>query len=180
MQKTLLTILFLTLAPVLLSCSKPDITQYADSRPTFDLYDYFAGYTRGWGMVQDRNGNVLRRFVVDINGSVSEDRKLVLDEAFEWSDGELSNRIWTIEQLTKHTYLGTAPDVIGEAQGSAYGNTLNWKYYLSIESNGRNWKVYLDDWMYLQQDNVLINKTKMSKFGFGLGEITIVFTKPEK
>nr|WP_287705750.1 DUF3833 family protein [Halomonas sp.] len=33
----------------------------------------------------------------------------------------------------------------------------------------------MDDWMYLQPDGRLINRTAMKKFGFTLGEITLVF-----
>jgi hypothetical protein len=37
--------------------------------------------------------------------------------------------------------------------------------------------VSFDDWMYLQADGVLLNRAKMSKFGFTLGEVTIAFQK---
>jgi len=161
----------------LLSCSKTDLSQYRDNKPRFDLYDYFEGQTTGWGMVQDRNGKLLRQFVVDIKGTVNGGGQLVLDEHFDWSDGEQSTRIWTITKTGENTFTGSASDVEGTASGSTYGNVLNWTYYLNIEVDGRTWKVHLDDWMFLQKDNVLINKTKMSKFGITLGDITIVFRK---
>jgi len=37
--------------------------------------------------------------------------------------------------------------------------------------------VDLDDWMYLIDDRVMLNRATMSKFGFRLGEITLSFTK---
>jgi hypothetical protein len=175
MIKMLLTLL--TAAVLTAGCSKPDLSQYRDNEPRFSLFEYFDGQTTGWGMVQDRNGNLIRRFVVDIRGSVDGSGTLVLDEKFEWSDGERSSRIWSISKTGENSFTGTAADVNGTASGSAYGNVLNWRYYLNIEAGGRTWKVHLDDWMYLQEDNVLINKTKMSKFGFSLGDITIVFQK---
>lgn len=170
-------LLIIFLAIPLLSCSKADITQYRDKQPIFSLFEYFNGKTTGWGMVQDRKGNLMRQFVVDITGTVSDGNKLTLEEHFDWSDGEKSTRIWTITKTGEHTFTGTASDVHDIASGSAYGNVLNWQYYLDIVADGKTWKVHLDDWMFLQKDNVLINKTRMSKFGFALGDITIVFRK---
>ena len=37
--------------------------------------------------------------------------------------------------------------------------------------------VQFDDWMYLMNDKVLLNKAEMSKFGFKLGEVTLSFVK---
>jgi hypothetical protein len=37
--------------------------------------------------------------------------------------------------------------------------------------------VQFDDWMWLVDERVMINKAVMTKFGFKLAEITISFTK---
>jgi hypothetical protein len=37
--------------------------------------------------------------------------------------------------------------------------------------------VQFDDWMYLVDDKVMLNKATMSKFGIRLGEVTLSFTK---
>jgi hypothetical protein len=54
---------------------------------------------------------------------------------------------------------------------------LNWNYYLNVEVDGTTWKLFLDDWMFLHQDRILINRTSMNKFGFHVGDITITFSK---
>ena len=177
MRIPLFFIIILVITPLMFSCSKPDLARYQDETPVFNLFDYFEGDTTGWGMVQDRSGNLIRRFVVRIDGTFDPENNLILEEYFDWSDGEKSTRVWTIKKSGDNTFTGTADDVVGKAVGSAYGNVLNWQYHLNIEVDGRTWKVHLDDWLYLQQDNVLINKTKMSKFGIRLGDITIVFRK---
>ena len=61
---------------------------------------------------------------------------------------------------------------------SALGNALRWRYVLEIPVDGRTYHIDFDDWMFLVSEKVLINRTSMSKFGFGVGEITISFTKP--
>lgn len=168
--------LWLVLSVLLAGCSGVTIEDYQGKTPQLDLYEYFQGKTRGWGMFQDRGGTVKREFVVDIVGTV-EDGELVLTEDFVWSDGEVSQRIWRIRKQNAHHYVGRAGDVVGEAQGKAYGNALNWQYDLNLEVSGRTWKVHFDDWMFLQPDGVLLNRAKMSKFGLRLGEVTIAFQK---
>ena len=44
--------------------------QYGNNEPPLDIFDYFQGTTTGWGIVQDRNGNLTRQFKVTIKGSI--------------------------------------------------------------------------------------------------------------
>jgi hypothetical protein len=41
----------------------------------------------------------------------------------------------------------------------------------------RTYDVQFDDWMYLMDDRVMLNKAVMSKFGLRLGEVTLTFVK---
>ena len=43
--------------------------------------------------------------------------------------------------------------------------------------DGRVIEVQFDDWMYLMNDKVMLNKAVMSKFGIKLGEVTLSFVK---
>lgn len=170
-----ISVIILTI--ILSSCSSVNINQYEGTQPEFSLYEYFQGQTKGWGIVQDRKGELLRQFVVDIKGTINEKGDLVLDEDFFWRDGEISKRIWTISKTGDKRYSGTADDVVDTASGTSAGNVLNWHYTLNLEVDGTVWKINFDDWMFLQPDDILINKAEMSKFGFKVGEITIVFQK---
>jgi hypothetical protein len=35
----------------------------------------------------------------------------------------------------------------------------------------------MDDWMYLIDENTMVNRAKMSKFGFEVGEVTLFFRR---
>lgn len=164
---------------LLAGCGSVDVGEYANNTPRLDLFNYFQGNTKGWGIVQDRNGKLLRQFVVDINGTINQQGELVLDEAFHWNDGEKSQRIWTIARSGDDRFSGRAADVVGEAVGVTAGNALHWQYHLDLVVDGRTWKVHFNDWMFLQPNQVLINRAAMSKFGFGLGEVTIMFRKAD-
>jgi len=66
---------------------------------------------------------------------------------------------------------------VGEATGQALGNAFNWQYTMALPVDGRIVNVQFDDWMYLMDDKVMLNKAVMSKFGIQLGEVTLSFTK---
>ena len=101
----------------------------------------------------------------------------VLDESFEYSDGTKQKRIWTITEVSPGKYVGRADDVIGDANGISAGNALNWAYTLALPVDGTIYHVQFDDWMYLMNSKVMLNKAKMSKFGIELGEVTLSFYK---
>ena len=176
-----ITIVIISL--LLSGCAKVDIEKYGNNTPQFDLVEYFSGVTIGWGILQNRKGELLRQFVVKIDGSLDESRNLILHEDFHWNDGEISKRIWRITPQGNRQYIGVADDVVGTAEGRSAGSALNWTYTLAIEVDGSTWDIKFDDWMFLQQDGVLLNRAEMSKFGFKVGEVTIAFqkiTNPDK
>lgn len=154
-----------------------DKDDYQHYQPVLNIFDYFHGTTRGWGMFQDRGGKLKRQFVVDIEGSINQQGQLVLKEDFVWNDGERSQRIWTISKKKDNHFVGTADDVVGEAKGVSAGNALYWTYQLLLPVDGKTYKVKFKDWMFLQPDGVLLNRAEMSKFGFRLGEVFISFKK---
>jgi hypothetical protein len=163
------------LAALLAGCASVDVADYRDETPAFDLSRYFDGTVDGWGMVQDRSGKVLRRFHVRIDGTWSGERG-TLDEHFTFADGKQERRVW---QLVKEgaRYSGTAGDVVGTARGEAGGNAFHWRYVLAVPVDGTTWNLDMDDWMYLVDEKTLLNRTRMSKLGVQVGEVTLAFSK---
>lgn len=156
--------------------SAPSPADYAAEQPVLDLKRYFDGELVAHGIFTDRGGKVARRFVVQMtgrwNGNLGE-----LDERFTYSDGKTERRVWRLTDLGNGRWEGRADDVVGVAQGVSAGNALNWRYTLALPVDGRVWEVQFDDWMYLVDDKVMLNKAVMSKFGIRLGEVTLSFTK---
>jgi len=169
-------LLALIAAFALAACSSIAPDAYRDEEPRLDLFRYFDGTLDGWGMFTDRSNKVMKRFSVVIKGTVKGDT-LTLEEDFTYSDAARSKRVWTITRQDAHRYIGTAADVIGSARGEAHGNALRWTYVLALEVDGKTWHVDFDDWMYLQNESVMLNRSSMSKFGLGLGELTLAFRK---
>ena len=157
-------------------CVSQDISDFSEAPRTLKLEDYFAGETTAHGVFEDRFGKVRRQFRVDITGTV-EDGVLTLDEDFHYDDGERDRRVWVIDILGDGKYRGTAGDVPGYATGEVSGNAFNWRYKVDLKVGDDTWKVGFDDWMYLMDDDVLINRAYVTRYGIRIGEVTIAFTK---
>lgn len=158
-------------------CANPAApSHYAAEQPVLDLKQYFNGTVDAWGIVQDRSGTVIKRFKVVMTCNWEGDVG-TLDEDFTYSDGTKQRRVWTVRKTGEGRFIGTADDVVGEAVGVASGNALQWKYVLALPVNGKVYHVDFDDWMYLMDQQVMLNRTQMSKFGFGVGSITLSFVK---
>ena len=164
------------LALLLGACSSPGVERYRAERPALDLRTYLNGTIDAWGIFQDRSGEVKRRFHVLIEARWQGDVG-TLDEHFTWSDGSRSRRLWTLTRQPDGRYVGRADDVLGEAIGEVAGNALRWRYVLALPVDARTWHVDLDDWMFLVDDKVMLNRSYMSKWGIALGEISLTFVK---
>jgi hypothetical protein len=172
------TLLAMLLATLLVAGCTTSVHDYAGREPRLDLQEYFDGPLVAWGIVQDRSGEVTRSFRVDMVGRWDGDTG-ILEEDFTWSDGQPERRVWTFRKLDEHRYAGTAADVVGEARGEAFGNALRWRYTLALPWNDGTINVALDDWMWLIQDDVLVNRSEIRKFGLRVGEVTLFFQKLE-
>ena len=158
-----------------------DIQDYQNTTPELRIENYFQGNTQAWGIFQDRFGKIRRKFSVDITGEWDENQQtLKLVEDFDYDDGEKEQRVWTINKTGENTYTGTADGVIGQAQGQSSGNAFNFKYTFNLPVEGKIWRVTFDDWMYLQDENILFNKATIRRWGIRLGDVYIFFDKRKK
>ncbi len=153
---------------------KPE--DFKDTKPIIKIEKYFEGQVKAWGLLQDRKGKVTRQFKADMFGKF-ENNILTLEEEFFWTDGEKQKRVWSIEKIDEHNYIGTAEDVVGKAKGFSYGSAFKFEYDLMIPIKGKNIKISFDDWIFKQDEKVAINRATLTKFGFKVGELTVFFKK---
>ena len=164
-------------AAMLAGCaSAPTPADYAAETPVLDLKSYFNGELVAHGIFTDRAGKVARRFTVQMTGTW-QGNEGTLDERFTYSDGKTERRVWRLTDLGNGRWSGRADDVVGQATGLASGNALNWAYTLRLPVDEKVYEVQFDDWMFLMDDRVMLNRAIMSKFGIRLGEVTLAFRK---
>jgi len=169
----------ITAALICGGCASVPLKQYHQERPELDLSRYLEGPLEAWGMFQNRKGQVIKRFHVAMVGTW-DGNVGTLEEDFTYTDGTVQRRVWTIHRVDDHHYTGTAGDIVGVAQGEAFGNALNWRYTMALPVDGKVYNVKFDDWMFLMDDEVMLNRAVMSKWGVRLGEVTLAFRKLRK
>ena len=175
--KTLLGGAVLTTAALLAGCSGPQIADYSTQQPKLELRDYFNGPVEAYGLFTDRSGRVVKRFTVHMDCTWDGDHG-VLDEHFSYADGTSQRRVWKLTRNGPNNYTGQADDVIGTAQGEQDGNAFHWRYSLALPVDGKTYQVDFDDWMFLMNKNVMLNRATMRKWGVDLGQVTLSFNRP--
>lgn len=159
------------LAVFFLSACSQSIQDYQHNTPALDLHRFFQGQAQAFGMMQDWQGKQNLHFTARLCGQWQGARG-DLYEIFQFSDGRTDKRHW---QLTTNgaQVIGTAGDVVGEANGTVAGNSMQFDYVLRIATTDGPVDVTVRDWMYLVSPSQLINKSTLHKYGLQVGELTL-------
>lgn len=171
-----LRLLALASAVLIAGCSSVEVTDYAKNQPKFDLPEFFSGHLKAHGILKNRSGKVIRYFNADLVGEWKNGIG-TLNEDFVFNDGEKQHRTWTMTPDENGHYSATANDVVGTGQINQAGNAMFMKYVLEVPYKGDTLDVHVDDRMYRVNDNVVINESVLSKFGFNVGYLTLVIEK---
>ncbi|MEM7465703.1 MAG: DUF3833 family protein [Pseudomonadota bacterium] len=167
---------FLCLLVSLTACGSIDGKRYLADPIDFDLYTFSNGDVEAWGIVQDRSGNLIQRFKVEIAGSLNYG-ELLLDETFSYSLGEgVEKRLWKINH-EQTGFSGGAGDIVGSAAGKDYGNAFYWAYEMDLPVGDTVYRVNFEDWIWAFDDEVIVNRSYIKKFGVVFAEVTIFMRK---
>lgn len=167
-------VLLLCAAGLAAGCASLRPAQFAGAGPTLDPVAWFTGQTRSWGVIENRAGEPKSRFHTLLTGRTA-GNGIVLTQDFTFEDGRHQQRIWHLKHTGSHRYEATAADVVGPALGEAYGNAFHWEYTLQLTPGNPLSRVHMNDWMYLTDDNTLINRVVMTKLGVTLVQTTEYF-----
>ncbi|MFC4891725.1 DUF3833 domain-containing protein [Pseudofrancisella aestuarii] len=175
MKKLMTKLGVIIMAISLFGCST-NIQSYKDMGPKLDLKEYLQGHIAGTGIIQDWKGKVVKQF--EFSGDASwQDNEGTFDEHMTYYDGSKDHRIWKITKIDDNHYEATTHDVIGKANITLEGNAMNWQYQMKVPVNGKEITINFDDWMYLMNNGVLINKNTFRKFGIKVGSLTLFMKK---
>ena len=153
------------------------------SRKPFDLFAFLEGQSSAWGLFEDRSGTPKRTFEITTEGRWDGDA-FILDEAFQYDDGECEARRWTFKpssdaQTTERgiasDWIGTCPECVGTAKLSLNENSADMKYVFRLKLKSRSIDLTFHDRFFPIGDLGVMNRTDVSKFGIRVGEVTAFF-----
>jgi hypothetical protein len=153
------------------------LEDFKNKTPEFIPQEYFNGKMTAYGLVKDRSGQIIRTFKGLLIGSWDEKGIGTLDEKFVYDDGEELTRVWTLKPTGEKSFDATAHDIVGTAKMKSLGNTVMIDYVMRVPYNDSTINISVRDWLHLQEDGVIINHSKMKKFGFTVGELVITIIK---
>ena len=174
-MKNLLLVFITTI--LLTGCASMKIEDFNNTKPEFIPQEYFNGKLRAYGIVKDRSGKIIRSFKGEMIGSWDKNGVGTLDEFFVYDDGEEMKRVWTLKPIENKKFIATADDIVGESPMIANGNTVMIDYVMRTPYKSSTINLSVQDWLHLQDDGVIINHSKMKKFGFVVGELVITIIK---
>jgi hypothetical protein len=150
------------------------LADFASARPELRPELFFAGETRGRGVVQTGGGRPSRTFAVVSNGIVQGDT-IRVDQTIRYGDGKVDRRSWQLRRVAPNRYEGALSDAAGPVRAEAQGNALRLRYLL------RRPAITMEQWLYLQPDGrTLLNEGTVRAFGIVVARISeqIVRTEP--
>jgi len=161
---------------MLSSCSTSSLDIYANNQPRLDPRVFFNGDLIAHGVVKNRSGEVTRYFTAQIKAYWIEGVG-TLEERFEFNDGEIQYRTWTLTPTT-NGYDAIAGDVQGVGKAGIKGNAMKLDYILEVNYKGAPLALAVEDWMWLVDDRTLLNESTLRKWGFKVGSVQLVINRP--
>lgn len=169
------TLLFSGLLLMLCSCSTTLLDDYAQNQPKLDPQVFFNGDLTAHGVLKNRSGKVTRYFNATIKAYWVEGVG-TLEEKFIFDDGEVQYRTWTLSP-SGSGYYATAGDVKGTGKANTKGNAMKLDYVLNVKYKDSTIALAVEDWMWLVDEQTLLNESTLRKWGFKVGSVQLVIKK---
>lgn len=158
-------------------CKDSRLEKHKDKKPVMDMQSFFNGTVKGHGSFFDWRGRQTSGFSITMIGDFDKNGKGPLKEHFVFHDGSKLDREWTVQFNKDKTYTATASDIVGTGTGDQAGNAAHTEYVITIPYNNSTINISMDDWCYQIDEKTVLNKARMKKFGFTVGEMIVFLSK---
>jgi len=158
------------------ACSKPMLVDdFKASQPSFDAIAFWTGHHRSWGVIENRAGAPTDTVVTDCVGTPEGQGGLHMVQTLTLGDGTVQHRDWHLRRTGPNSYVATANDMVGEADGQSAGRVFHWSWVLATKPGSDIRNVTMDQWMYLMDGGAMMNRTTIKKLGVILVEVSETF-----
>lgn len=115
-----------------------------------------------------------RGFTAYLTGERSGDT-FTLNEKFEYDDGEKDEKTWVLTLEGDGQYSGTREDVVGTARGWQDGPAFRLEYDVRLpnDEGEPGMQVRFRDVMVKTEDGTVLNRARVSKWGFNVGRVEL-------
>ena len=156
---------------------KPE--SFSANSPIFLPEQFFAGATRGSGILQGSGGAPSQQISVTSNGRMLADGRFQLDQTILQSipgkpDAEKRTRTWLMTKVDANHYTATLTDAAGPVTAEVHGNLFHLKYRFAKPL------VTMEQWLYLQADGrTVLNEGRISLPGRTIARVSEIIVRQE-
>lgn len=152
------------------------VEDYDGLGPIFDLREQLDGPLLCDGVIFGPTGRVTSRFHAKMQGEWDGDKGL-LHEEFQYDSGAEQVRAWHIRRESSARFTTWADDVIGVGVGRNAGPAVRLAYRIVLPDDAGGHKLDVVDWMYLNRDGSIINRSQFRKYGLMVAELIATIRK---
>jgi hypothetical protein len=159
---------------LLAGCMTPfKLESFAGTAPELRPEVFFAGETRGRGVIRTAVGRPSRTFEVRSIGRV-ERGSIRVDQLIRYGDGKVDQRHWQLRRVGPNRYEGALSDAAGPVRAEVRGRALRLRYLL------RHPAIRMEQWLYLQPDGrTLLNEGTVRAFGIVVARLSEQIVRAE-
>lgn len=153
---------------------------FSANTPLFLPEQFFAGNTRGSGVLQASDGTPSQQISVTSNGRMLADGRFQLDQTISQSipgtsNIQTSSRTWLMTKVDATHYTATLTDAAGPVTAEVHGNLFHLRYLY------RKPLITVEQWLYLQADGrTVLNEGRISIPGRTIARISEIIVRQQE
>jgi hypothetical protein len=153
---------------------------FSANQPVFLPEQFFAGNTRGSGILQANDGTPAKQISVTSNGRMLPDGRFQLEQTISQNipgtpGVEKTSRTWLMTKMDAKRYTATLTGAAGPVTGEVHGNLLHLKYLFKKPF------VTMEQWLYLQADGrTVLNEARIYLPGRTIARISEIIVREEE
>jgi hypothetical protein len=150
---------------------------FGANQPVFLPEQFFAGKTRGSGILQSHDGRPAKQISVTSTGRMLPDGRFQLEQTISQSipgtpEVTQTSRTWLMTKVDANRYAATLTDAAGPVTGEVHGNLLHLKYLFKKPF------VTMEQWLYLQADGrTVLNEARVYLPGRTIARISEIIVR---
>jgi hypothetical protein len=153
------------------------IERYKNSLPTLDIQEFFSGEIYGYGVLNNFNDTLNRRFNITINGKWASGRGAFVQQIiFYDKPEEINSLVLEGSYVDKNQLYLYSDQILHNATIKQYGSVGSMEYVLKLKHPLFN-NITIYNKMTLINKNTMIVQSRLKKIGFVIGTATVILNR---